>query len=87
MTVVLELPSDIEKVLRSSGTDPSRAAKESLLVELYRQRQITHHQLGQALDLSRYEVDGVLKRHGVPLDLSAEELHAEIDSLRRMGRP
>ncbi len=52
MTVVLELPSDIEKVLRASGTDPSRAAKESLLVELYRQRQITHHQLGQALDLN-----------------------------------
>jgi Uncharacterised protein family (UPF0175) len=40
-------------------------AREAYLVELYRQDRITHHQLTQALGLSRLEGDGVLKRHKV----------------------
>lgn len=87
MNITIDLPNEIEAVLRSAGTDPSLAAKEALLVELYRQRGITHHQLGEALGLSRHEVDGVLKRHNVPLDLSLEEFHGEVASLESLGRP
>jgi hypothetical protein len=86
MNITFEIPTEIEEVLQSTGTDPGRAAKESLLVELYRQRRITHHQLGEALDLNRYEVDGVLKRHNVLLDLSLEDFDAEAASLRAMER-
>jgi hypothetical protein len=63
------------------------AAKEAVLVELFRQRHITHHQLGEALGLTRSEVDGVLKRHNVPLDLSLEAFHAQAASLRNPEQP
>jgi DNA-binding transcriptional ArsR family regulator len=86
MNISFDLPSEIEAALRSAGADPARAAKESLLVELYRQRHITHHQLGEALGLSRYEVDGLLKRHDIPLEISLEEFRAEAATLRDPGR-
>ena len=60
----------------------SRDAKEAYLVNLYRRRKITHHQLGHALDMDRYDTDGLLKRHGVELELSLEEFNAEVASLR-----
>jgi predicted HTH domain antitoxin len=86
MIISFEIPEDIEEHLRSAGADPNQTAKESLLVELYRQKQVTHHQISQALGLNRYEVDGLLKRYDVPLDLSIEEFRSEAASLRELRR-
>ncbi len=86
MTISFEIPDDIEAKLRSTGTDLNQTAKEALLVDLYRQKQITHYQISQALGLSRYKVDGLLKRHDVPLDLSIEEFRTEAASLRELRR-
>ncbi len=36
------------------------SAEEAYLVDLYRQERITHHQLAEALGLTRYETDGIL---------------------------
>jgi hypothetical protein len=47
---------------------------------------MTHHQLAEALGLNRYETDGVLKRHGVEIDLSPEEFRSQADSLRELRR-
>lgn len=73
MTVKFDIPARIEAVLKASGRDASSAAKEAALVELYRQDRISHVELAEALNLSRYETDGVLKRHGVVEDLPTPE--------------
>src|SRR5262245_61864678 len=85
MSISFDLPQDIEQELRSCGLDMNQEAKEAYLVELYRQERITHHQLAVALQLGRYETDGVLKRHKVWLELAPEELAAQADSLRDAG--
>jgi predicted HTH domain antitoxin len=82
MTIHFEIPKDIEERLRAAGIDLTQMAKEALLVDLYRTARITHHQLAEALGLNRYETDGVLKRHGVELELSLDEFNAEVASLR-----
>ncbi|WP_169974958.1 UPF0175 family protein [Tautonia rosea] len=86
MTIHFEIPSEIEDQVRSREIDLNEKAREALLVELYREDQITHGQLGRALGLDAYETDGVLKRYGVGLDLTAEELQEEARSLR-LARP
>jgi predicted HTH domain antitoxin len=86
MMIHFEIPESIEEQLRSSGIDPTQSAKELLLVDLYRKGKITHYELRKALSLSRYETDGVLKRHDVPIELSIEELRAETDFLERKSR-
>jgi len=82
MYISFEIPQSIEQELRTNGADINGEAREAYLVELYRQDRITHHQLTEALGLSRLETDGVLKRHKVSPGPTLEELRAEIGSLR-----
>jgi predicted HTH domain antitoxin len=87
MNISFEIPLEIEQELRTNGTNLSGEAREAFLVELYRvelyrQDRISHHQLTEALGLSRLETDGVLKRHKVSSGPTLEELRAEIGSLR-----
>jgi hypothetical protein len=82
MTISFELPPEIEQEICTNGADLSGEAREAYLVELYRQDRITHHQLAQALGLTRIETDGVLKRYKVSPGPTLEELRAEIGSLR-----
>jgi predicted HTH domain antitoxin len=82
MTISFEIPQDIEEQIRTNGTDLDGEARETYLVELYRQDRISHHQLTEALDLTRFETDGVLKRHKVSSGPTLAELRAEIGSLR-----
>jgi hypothetical protein len=59
-------------------------------VDLYRNDQITHHQLAEALGLSRPETEGVLKRHQVSSGVTAEQMRAQAVALReglRAARP
>lgn len=86
MSISFEIPQEIEQQLRANGANLDEEAKEAYLVELYRKEKITHHQLSQALSLSRYETDGILKRHGVELELTLEEFRSQVTSLGNMER-
>jgi hypothetical protein len=82
VTITFELPQEMEREIRTNGTDFSGEAREAYLVEHYRQDRITHHQLAQALGLTRIETDGVLKRYKVSPGPTLDDLRAEIGSLR-----
>jgi len=87
-TVSFDLPEPIEKQLRAKLGDLDAAAKEALLVELYRQGQVTQHELATGLGIARLQVDGVLKRHNVTEDLmTVEEFREQQETLRKaMGQ-
>ena len=82
MNVSFEIPQDIEQEIRTNGLDMNREAKEAYLVELYRQERISHRQLAEALGLNRYETDGVLKRHKVSPNVTAQEMRAQALALK-----
>ena len=73
MAVTIHLPTEIEQDLRRSIDDLDAAAKEAMLIELYRQDKLSHHQLGLALGLDRFETDALLKKHNVTEDLPTDE--------------
>jgi predicted HTH domain antitoxin len=81
MNISFQLPQDIEEQIRTNGADLNGEAREAYLVELYRQKRITHHQLAETLGLNRIETDGVLERHKVSPGPTLEELRAEIGTL------
>jgi hypothetical protein len=88
MSISFALPESLEKELREKLGDLDQAAKEAALVELYRQERLTHHQLGEALRLSRFETDAVLKTHKVTEDcLDVHEHERQIADLERLKRP
>jgi len=81
MAVTFQLPRRIEDELRGKLADLDRAAKEAALVDLYRRHLLTHHELAEALDLPRLQVDGVLKEHGVMHEWSLDDIARESASI------
>ena len=79
-----DIPDQIERCLGDDAEGLARTAREAFLVDLYRTRRITHHQLAEALLLGRIETDGILKRHGVMLDFTVDDLDRESGLLRRV---
>jgi hypothetical protein len=87
MTVTFELTTEVEQTLRDALGDVGLAAKEALLVELYRQEKLTRHQLSIALALSRSDTDALLKRHDVFYDLTANDVEQQSAGLRPTADP
>jgi predicted HTH domain antitoxin len=88
MSVSFELPQDIERELRTRGVDPNRAAKESYLIDLFRNGVVSHVELGQALDLDRFETNALLKRHRVAeRSLSHEDVDSDVRSINELLAP
>ncbi len=84
-TVSFQLPDNVEQQLRRDLGDLDATAKEAALVELYRQGQLSHGKLAEALGISRYETDAVLKRHNVTEDLlTREEFDQQVGDLRKL---
>ncbi|WP_337175552.1 UPF0175 family protein [Paludisphaera sp.] len=83
MTITFDIPQDIERQLGRPPGELGERAREALLIDLFREGEITHRQLAEALALGRYETDGLLKRYGVGLDVSAEEIREERGLLGR----
>jgi predicted HTH domain antitoxin len=83
MAVTVHLPADVEQKLRAESPNLDSDAKEAMLVELYRQDKLTHHELSRALGLERFETDAVLKQHKVTEDLPTDKEYD--DALTRLG--
>ncbi len=87
MPIQIDLPSALEERLRAAVGDLAATGKEAMLVELYRQGQISHGELAECLGLSRCETDVVLKNHSVTEDLiSSGELAEQTMGLRKIVR-
>src|SRR5690348_13396643 len=83
MQITLELPDNIAEQL-AEGQDLSRATLEALVVESCRTHRLSDSQAAELLGLSRYELDGFLKQHGVFLDYSIEDYNREREEGERL---
>ena len=81
----LELSDTAVKQLGEAGQDLSRAALEALAIDAYRMQRISGYQLCQLLEIpSRDDLDGFLKRHGVPLEYTIEDFEREAATSARL---
>lgn len=84
--ITIGLPEELTEALSRTGSDLSRAALEALATEAYRERKISHTQLGQLLGFeTRMEVDAFLKDRGVELEYTSEDLKRDLETLSRLG--
>ena len=86
MTISFEIPQDIEEQIRTNGTDLDREARETYLVELYRQDRISHAQFRDALGVSFHEAEKLIKEHGAGHDIPIAEFGSGRELLRK-ARP
>jgi predicted HTH domain antitoxin len=85
MQVTLEIPDDMAQRLMPQGQDPARATLEAVAIEGYRSGALTALQMRRLLGLTRYELDGFLKRRNVEeFAYSLEDLQQDRQTLQRL---
>jgi predicted HTH domain antitoxin len=83
MHIAVDLPEDIAERLQTKWGDLSRAAREAIAIEGYRSGALSQDQVQRLLGLaSRWEVDALLKRAGVYLDYTEEDVAREVEDSR-----
>lgn len=87
MTVQIELPQELEQRLAEGGRDPAQTLREAALIELYREGKLFHSELARLLDVSRYELDGILKARGILHNLTLEQVLEESRALKTLIKP
>jgi hypothetical protein len=81
MRVHLDVPDEVVRQFAAEPGGINRVAIEALAVEGVRSGKLTMHQAGQMLGIrSRYEMDGFLKTHGVPLPITLQEIVADSET-------
>jgi hypothetical protein len=84
--LTLDLPDELSAALAESGGDLSRAALEAIALESYREGKLSAAQLRQVLGYkTRMDVDGFLKKHGVELEYTFEDLERDRSAHRRLA--
>ncbi|MGH9773066.1 MAG: UPF0175 family protein [Candidatus Acidiferrales bacterium] len=85
MQVTVELPDEIAGWLTERQPNVSRAVLEAIAIEAVRDGTVSAGKAAEMLGISRDSMDGVLKRAGVYLDYSLEDLRRDRETHRRLG--
>jgi hypothetical protein len=86
MNLTVEIPDDLARSLNAAGGDLSRRVLEALALEEYKSGRLSEPELRQALGFpTRYELDGFLKRNGVWIEYTVEDLERERAALERLS--
>ena len=87
MDVHLEVPEELARQLASDSQNLARVALEALAAEGVRSGKLSVFQARELLGIqSRYEMDGFLKKHGVFLDLTLEDVRKDSDAALASSR-
>ena len=77
MQVVIEIPDSIAGRMEAKWGNIEKRALELLAADGYRVEAIAHSQVGQLLELSRYQVDGFLKQEKAYLHYTEADLEQD----------
>jgi predicted HTH domain antitoxin len=87
VNLAIELPEDIAARLTTKWGDLSQAAREAIAIEGYRSGALSQAEVQRMLGLaSRWETDALLKRAGVYLDYSEDDLTSDLEVSRRLSQ-
>jgi hypothetical protein len=87
MQITLNIPEEIGRNLGDDTASIERAALEALALEGIRSGALSRGQVGKLLGFrTRYDLDGFLKTHGVPVQEKLEEVHRDSELVLSLGR-
>lgn len=84
MPVTIDLPEEIERRLEAEWGNLPRRALEALAVEGYRAEALSAGQVAEMLSLSMWETEEFLKKRGVELHYTDEDLKQDIAANERI---
>jgi hypothetical protein len=85
-TVDVHIPVALADRLGGPGPGLDRRALEALAIAAYQSGELTAYELRLMLGIeTRYELDGFLKERGVYEPVTLEDIHREVETLKRLG--
>jgi Uncharacterised protein family (UPF0175) len=85
-TFEISVPDTLVKALGAKPDELPRQTLEALIVQAFRKGQITHAQVGELLELNRFETDGFLKNAQAFRLSESDEFSSDLESLRRIAK-
>lgn len=86
MQVTIDLPEDIAAALEGEWKDLPQGSLEAIAVEAYRTGVLHESQVRRLMGFeTRFEVHALLKKHGVPLRITAADVEADLEAHRQLG--
>lgn len=83
MEIVLNIPDNVAERLSGNGA-AARKILELAAVEAYRSGDLSSPQIQEMLGVDRFELDGLLKAHGIFYEYSLEQLEREMKAITSM---
>lgn len=84
MELTITIPNEVAATARNGSGQSVRRLLEYIGAELYKADVITGSQLQEMLGVDRFELDGILKSHGVFFDYTPEQLAREAQTIQRL---
>lgn len=85
MTIIFQLPKDLEAALRREFGDLDLAAKEAFIVESYRRARLSVGQVARILGLeTRFEAEQWLGKRGVSWNYGLDDLEQDRTALGKL---
>lgn len=85
-TVEISVPDTLLKALGAEPAELRRQTLEALIVQAFRKGLITHAQVGELLELNRFETDAFLKDAQAFRLCEREEFASDLENLRRISK-
>ena len=82
--IKLKLPKSILAVMGSTETNIERSVMETVVVDLYRRRQISLEKAAEIAELPIWQMNRLLAKHDVWLDYTAEDAKQDWNALREV---
>ncbi|MCC6163734.1 MAG: UPF0175 family protein [Acidobacteria bacterium] len=87
MTIHLEVPEELARRMAPDDSSLMRVALEALASEGVRSGKLSVFEARTLLGVrSRYEMDGILKAHGVLLDLTVDDVRKDAEAALASSR-
>ena len=86
VTLSLELPDSIARLLHLDGPECQRRALEMVALEGYRSGDISRRQVGELLGLDFFATEQFLKEHHAIIELSMEEFRESSEAFEGLLR-
>jgi len=85
MSILLDLPIEMEQRLREETPDLDAEAREAVALDLFRREKISHYELGQMLGLDRFETYAFLvDRNEFAQSPTLDDLETDYQTLSKL---
>lgn len=85
-TVEISIPDTLLKAIGAEPAELPRQTLEALIVQAFRKGQLTHAQVGELLELNRFETDAFLKDAQAFRLCESDEFASDLENLRRISK-